>query len=144
MKLQGKVALITGAGSGIGAATARRMAAEGASIAVTGIPAEGVQAVASELEAAGHSALAIPTDVSDARQVEVAVARTVDRLGRLDILVPNAGIQLHDRDVNLHELPEEVWGRGGEGARGFLTTRPPNTHFHLPSPLITRFISDNV
>jgi len=65
--------------------------------------------VASELGAAGHSALAIPTDVSDARQVEAAVAQTVERLGRLDILVPNAGIQLHDRDVNLHELPEEVW-----------------------------------
>ncbi len=111
MKLQDKVALITGAGSGIGAATARQMAAEGAHIAVTGIPAEGVQAIAAELEAAGHAALAIPTDVSDARQVEAAVAQTVDRFGRLDILVPNAGIQLHDRDVNLHELPEEVWDR---------------------------------
>ena len=77
MKLQGKVALITGAGSGIGAATARLMAAEGARIAVTGIPAEGVQAVAAGLEAAGHPALAIPTDVSDPRQVEAAVARRI-------------------------------------------------------------------
>ncbi|GIV80237.1 MAG: short-chain dehydrogenase [Litorilinea sp.] len=111
MKLQGKTALITGAGSGIGAATARQMAAEGANVAVTGIPAAGVEAVAAELTAAGHPALAIPTDVSDAGQVEAAVARTVERFGRLDILVPNAGIQLHDLDVDLHQLPEEVWDR---------------------------------
>ncbi len=111
MKLQDKVALITGGGSGIGAATARRMAAEGARVAVAGIPEDGVRAVAAELESAGRSALAIPSDVSDAKQVEASVARTVERFGRLDILVPNAGIQLHGRDVNLHELPEEVWDR---------------------------------
>jgi NAD(P)-dependent dehydrogenase (short-subunit alcohol dehydrogenase family) len=109
VKLKGKTALITGAGSGIGAATARMMAAEGASVSVAGIPEDGVRSVASELEAGGHAALAIPADVSDARQVESAVAQTVDTFGRLDILVPNAGIQLHDRDLNLHELPEEVW-----------------------------------
>ena len=111
MKLQDKVALITGGGSGIGAATARRMAAEGAKVAVAGIPEDGVRVVAAELESSGHAALAIPTDVSDASQVEAAVARTVERFGRLDILVPNAGIQLHGQDVNLHELPEEVWDR---------------------------------
>lgn len=109
MKLEGKVVLITGAGSGIGAATARLMAKEGAKIAVTGIPAEGVEAVASELTGAGYEAVGISTDVSDAKQVEDAVARTVEAFGRLDILVPNAGIQLHDRDLNLHELPEDVW-----------------------------------
>jgi len=111
VRLEGKVALITGAGSGIGAATARMMAAEGASVAVTGIPAEGVRGVAAELERAGYQALAIPTDVSDARQVEAAVDQTVRRFGRLDIAVANAGIQLHTQDVNLHELPEEVWDR---------------------------------
>jgi len=109
MNLEGKVALITGAGSGIGAAAARRMAAAGARVAVTGIPAAGVRAVAAELTGAGQTALALPTDVSDAEQVEAAVAQTVEQFGRLDILVPNAAIQLHDRDVKLHELPEEVW-----------------------------------
>lgn len=111
MKLREKVALITGAGTGIGAATARGMAAEGARVVVTGIPAETVQQVASELMADGHEAMAIPTDVADAAQVESAVAQTVARFGRLDVLVPNAGIQLHTQDVNLHELPEEVWDR---------------------------------
>ena len=109
MKLQGKVALITGAGSGIGAATARLMAAEGAYVSVTGVPAEGVRAVAAGLEAEGHPALAIPTDVAEASQIEAAVAQTVERFGRLDIVVANAGIQLHTQDLNLHELPEEIW-----------------------------------
>ena len=116
MKLIDKVVLITGAGSGIGAATARSMAAEGARVAVTGIPADAVQHVAAELAAAeltaaGHEAIAIPVDVADSAQVANAVVQTVGRFGRLDILVPNAGIQLHDLDVNLHELPEEVWDR---------------------------------
>ena len=111
MKLKNKVALITGAGSGIGAAAARLMAAEGACVAVTGIPTAGVQAVAAELQGQGYAAIAIPTDVSKAEQVEAAVAQTVAAFGRLDILVPNAGIQLHNEDVNLHTLPEEVWDR---------------------------------
>jgi NAD(P)-dependent dehydrogenase (short-subunit alcohol dehydrogenase family) len=111
MKLAGKVALITGAGSGIGAATARRMAQEGASVALAGIPAEPLQAVAAELAGLGYPAVALPADVADARQVEAAVAQTVGRFGRLDLLVANAGIQLHTHDLNLHELPEEVWDK---------------------------------
>ncbi len=111
MKLLGKAALITGAGSGIGAATARLMADEGASIAVAGLPAAAVENVAAELLGRGARAVAVVADVSDARQVEAAVAQTVEAFGRLDILVPNAGIQLHNEDVNLHELPEEVWDR---------------------------------
>lgn len=111
MKLQGKVTLITGAGSGIGEATAWRMAGEGAKVAVTGIPAAGVERVAGELVAAGHDAIAIETDVSQAASVEAAVAQTVARWGRLDVLVPNAGIQLHMTDREIHTLPEEVWDR---------------------------------
>jgi len=111
MKLQGKVALITGAGSGIGEATAWRMAGEGARIAVTGIPAAGVERVAAELNAAGRDAIAIPTDVSQAAAVEAAVQKTVARWGHLDVLVPNAGIQLHTTDRDIHTLPEAVWDR---------------------------------
>lgn len=111
MKLAGKVALITGAGSGVGAATARLMVAEGAKVACVGIPAVGVQMVAQELTAAGHAALALPTDVANSEQVAAAVAQTVAVFGRLDLVVANAGIQLHTQDVKLHELPEEVWDR---------------------------------
>jgi NAD(P)-dependent dehydrogenase (short-subunit alcohol dehydrogenase family) len=90
MNLQTKIALITGAGSGIGAATARRMAAEGAKIAVTGLPTTAIESVAAELTGDGHSALAIATDVADSKQVEAAVARTVEHFGRL--FLPEASI----------------------------------------------------
>jgi NAD(P)-dependent dehydrogenase (short-subunit alcohol dehydrogenase family) len=111
MRLQDKVALITGAGSGIGAATARRMAAEGAKVVLVGLPAAGIDSVARELSDAGHQALPIVADVADGAQMAAAVERTVEQFGRLDIVVANAGIQLHQEDVNLHELPEEVWDR---------------------------------
>jgi NAD(P)-dependent dehydrogenase (short-subunit alcohol dehydrogenase family) len=110
-KLEGRVALITGAGSGIGAATTRLMAEEGAAVAITGIPDDGAISVAAEITALGGSVIAIPTDVSDPEQVEAAVAQTVETFGRLDIVVPNAGIQMHREDRNLHELPEAVWDR---------------------------------
>jgi NAD(P)-dependent dehydrogenase (short-subunit alcohol dehydrogenase family) len=111
MKLAGKVVLITGAGSGIGAATARLLASEGAHVVCVGLPATGVQQIAAELVAAGHAALSIPTDVADPQQMADAVAQTVATFGRLDLVVANAGIQLHTEDMNLHELPEEIWDR---------------------------------
>ncbi|MDA0711822.1 MAG: SDR family NAD(P)-dependent oxidoreductase, partial [bacterium] len=124
-KLDGKVALITGAGSGIGAATARLMAAAGAKVAVTGIPERDVYAVSETLSRAGYAAIGIPTDVSRADQVEAAVAQTVDKFGSLDILVPNAGIQMHKEDVDLHTLPESVWDHTHDiNYRGvYLTTK---------------------
>jgi len=109
MQLEGKVALITGGGSGIGAATARHMAREGASVALAGIPAAGVRSVADELGGAGFAAEGIPTDVSKSADVEAAVAAAVARFGRLDILVPNAAVQYHDRDVVVHELADDTW-----------------------------------
>ena len=109
MKLRDKVALITGAGSGIGAASARHMAAAGARIAITGIPADGVMQVAAQLQAEGFEAIGIPTDVADEQQVKAAVAKTVETFGRLDFAVASAAVQLHDRDHTLHELDETVW-----------------------------------
>ncbi|MEM7030684.1 MAG: SDR family NAD(P)-dependent oxidoreductase [Chloroflexota bacterium] len=109
MDLSGKVVLITGAGSGIGAATAKMMAASGAQVVITGIPTLGIQAVYEEISALGHSALAIPTDVTVPSQIKDAISKTVEAFGQLDIVIPNAGIQLHDSDVNLHALPDAVW-----------------------------------
>ena len=110
-KLEGRVAVITGAGSGIGAATARMMAAEGASVVLAGIPAAGVDSVAAEISAAGGKALSIPTDVSDSTQVKAAVEKAVSEFGRLDIAVASAGIQMHRDDRDLHTLDESVWDR---------------------------------
>ncbi len=111
MKLVDKVVLITGAGSGIGAATAQLMATAGAHVVCVGLPATGVKSITQELQAQGFQALALPTDVADSSQVAAAVAQTVAHFGRLDLIVASAGIQLHQTDLNLHTLPEEVWDR---------------------------------
>ena len=109
MRLDGKVALITGAGSGIGAASARRMAAEGAAVALVGRTPATIAAVAGEIEGAGGQALALPGDVAELEEIETAVARTLERFGRLDIVVANAAIQLHQRDRPVHDLPPDAW-----------------------------------
>lgn len=111
MKLQDKVALITGAGSGIGAATARTMAAEGAKIACVGLPAADVNAITAELTQAGHATLATVADVADSTQMKDAVAQTVEHFGCLDIVVASAGIQLHQQDLQLHAMDDEIWDR---------------------------------
>ncbi len=108
-KLEGKVVLITGAGSGIGAETARQMATEDADVSLVGIPAEGVETVAAEITKAGHSALALPTDVSDTLEIQTAVDQTVEQFGRLDIVVASAAVQLHDRDRSLHTMDDDAW-----------------------------------
>jgi NAD(P)-dependent dehydrogenase (short-subunit alcohol dehydrogenase family) len=94
-RLAGRVALVTGGSRGIGAAIARRLAEEGADVALTYVrSAAKAQAVVAQIEAAGRRGLALAADGTDAAAVEAAVARTVAVLGRLDILVNNAGIFL--------------------------------------------------
>jgi len=91
-KLEGKIALITGGSRGIGAAVAKRLAADGANVAVT--YTKGVDAAASvvkEIERAGRKAIAIQADAADAAAVKAAVEKTVATFGRLDVLVNNAG-----------------------------------------------------
>ena len=125
MTLSGKVALITGGGTGIGAASARRMAAEGAAVAVLGRTAATLQEVAGEIERQGGQALAARCDVSVPDEVERAFAATIERFGRLDVVVANAAVQLHGADRPIHELSEEIWDRTHEiNLRGaFLTCR---------------------
>ncbi|MDP4650599.1 MAG: SDR family NAD(P)-dependent oxidoreductase, partial [Haliea sp.] len=90
MRLQGKVAIITGSGQGIGAATAVRFAEEGAAVVLAARSEDKLAAVAAAIEGAGGRALVCPTDVSDEEAVKALVAKTVEVFGRLDIVVNNA------------------------------------------------------
>ena len=85
-------ALVTGASSGIGAATAKALAAQGAAVALLARRADRLEDLKRDIESAGGTALAVPADVTDSEQVTAAVQRTVDALGRLDTLVNNAGL----------------------------------------------------
>ena len=106
--LTGRVAWITGAASGIGAATARRFAAAGADLALAWYPGDGhdIEPVRRDVERAGRRALVVAVDVTQPAQVDAVVARTVQELGRLDIVVANAGIA---RRVELEDLDDAAW-----------------------------------
>ncbi|BCL13196.1 diacetyl reductase [Micromonospora sagamiensis] len=92
MGIQGKVAIVTGAGRGIGRAIALRLADDGADVAVNDVRAEGAEAVAEEIRARGRRAVAVPADVSDRDTVFGMVAKVADDLGRVDVMVSNAGM----------------------------------------------------
>ena len=91
-KLEGKIALVTGGSRGIGAAIAKRLAADGANVAITYTKgADAAASVIKEIEGAGQKAIAIQADAADADAVNAAVEKTVAAFGRLDILVNSAG-----------------------------------------------------
>jgi NADP-dependent 3-hydroxy acid dehydrogenase YdfG len=107
-KLAGTVALVTGASSGIGAATARRLAEHGASVALAARRGDRLEALAAEIDGSGGRALVLETDITDRAQAEAAVERTFEGFGRLDTLVNNAGLMLLGPVVGAD--PEE-WDR---------------------------------
>jgi NADP-dependent 3-hydroxy acid dehydrogenase YdfG len=103
-KLNGTVALITGASSGIGEATALELAGHGASVAVAARRKDRLDDLVRRIEEAGGTALAIEADMTDQAQAEATVERTVEALGRLDTLFNNAGVMLLGRHAALPHL----------------------------------------
>jgi NADP-dependent 3-hydroxy acid dehydrogenase YdfG len=106
--LEGTVALVTGASSGIGEATAEALARDGATVALAARRADRLEGVADRIRDAGGTALVIEADVTDHEQARAAVGRTASALGRLDILINNAGVMLLGPIV---DAPLEEWQR---------------------------------
>ncbi len=106
MNLTGKVAVITGAAQGIGRAIALCMTEQGADIAAADINQESAITVAREIEARGRKAIALKVDVASLKDCEELMQTTVEKLGKIDILINNAGIT---RDMVLLRMKEEQW-----------------------------------
>jgi len=108
MKLKDNVAIVTGAASGIGAASARLFAAEGARLALVDWDREGLGQVAADIEAAGGSALVIPADVSSDAEARAGVDQVMERWGRVDVLMTAAGISMGG---TVDTIEEASWDR---------------------------------
>jgi 3-oxoacyl-[acyl-carrier protein] reductase len=110
-KLEGKIALITGGSRGIGAAIAKRLAADGANVAITYTKgADAAASVVKEIERVGRKAIAIQADAADAEAVKAAVEKTVATLGGLDVLVNNAGTAIPKKfeETTLEEMDRMI------------------------------------
>jgi NAD(P)-dependent dehydrogenase (short-subunit alcohol dehydrogenase family) len=109
VRFDGKSVFITGAAGRIGAATARRIAQEGGALALLDRPGSAVEELAADIRAGDGRALTLFGDVAREEDVDAAVARAVADLGGLDAVVVNAGIQLHLRDLPVHEQTLDAW-----------------------------------
>ncbi len=129
MRLANKVAIVTGAASGIGHEIARRFATEGAAVAIADLDAAAADAAASDIRRGGGRSIGIAMDVTAEHQVEAGVARCVDEFGRVDVLVSNAGIQIV---APMDQFPFAKWklllAVHLDGA--FLTTRAVLRHMY--------------
>jgi len=105
-RFDGRAVLVTGAGRGIGAATANRFASEGASVVVSDLDAEPASSVASQIKTEGGRAIAVAADVTDRESVEKLVERAVAEFGALDVLVTCAGLI---RDNLIHKMSDSDW-----------------------------------
>ena len=108
MRLQGKVAIVTGAAAGIGRESTLLFAREGAKIAAVDLDDDGVRALVQEISAGGGEAFAAPADISRVEQAQQVVRAVLERFGRVDILFNNAGIVPHGK---IHATTEAEWDR---------------------------------
>jgi NAD(P)-dependent dehydrogenase (short-subunit alcohol dehydrogenase family) len=111
MRLKNKVAIVTGAGVGIGRGIAERFGREGASVVVAEIDSANGAAAEKSIREAGGNAMFVATDVSNEAQVKSMALQALDRYGRIDILCNNAGILLINEEARAHELTNETWDR---------------------------------
>lgn len=109
MKFDGKVAIVTGAGYGIGEAIALSLAKEGADVVVNDVNIESARSVADKVRAIGRRALAIKADVNKSNEVNEMVKATLSEFGKVDILVNNAGGSARERSSEFKDSAEEVW-----------------------------------
>ncbi len=111
MRLNGRVAVVTGGGAGIGEAVATAFAAEGASVVIAEVDRSRGESVEAAIKESGGSVLFVETDVASTASVDALGARMQSEFGRVDILFNNAAVQLHGQDARTHEVPEEIWDR---------------------------------
>ena len=110
-RFAGRRAVVTGAGSGIGRATALRLAAEGARVALIGLDREALQATAAEIAAGGGEALVLAADVTVEAEIQAAMDKAAAVWDGLDIVISNAGIELLGQDDRVDRLDQAVWDK---------------------------------
>jgi len=109
MRLKNKVAIVTGGGAGIGEAIALRFAQEGARVVVAEISASRGKSTVEAIQKLGGEAVFVQTDISSEPQVKALVETTLNRLGRIDVLVNNAAVLISHGEIRAHELSNEEW-----------------------------------